>query len=54
MIMIIISITIRIFPQGDKHLSEWLKYVEEQHKGKVCGYAGFDPKVGDSESSDNV
>lgn len=30
---------------GDKHLSEWLKYVEEQHKGKVCGYAGFDPKV---------
>lgn len=30
---------------GDKHLSEWLTAIEAQHKGRVCGYAGFDPKV---------
>lgn len=30
---------------GDKHLSDWLKTIEDQNKGRVCGYAGFDPKV---------
>mmetsp|Transcript_36039 Transcript_36039/g.91798 ORF Transcript_36039/g.91798 Transcript_36039/m.91798 type:complete len:581 (+) Transcript_36039:61-1803(+) len=30
---------------GDQHLSDWLKALEQQHKGRVCGYAGFDPKV---------
>jgi len=30
---------------GDADLSEWLKQVERQFKGRVCGYAGFDPAV---------
>lgn len=30
---------------GDGHLSDWLKATENQYKGRVCGYAGFDPKV---------
>jgi starch synthase len=30
---------------GDAHLSDWLKAMENQYKGRVCGYAGFDPKV---------
>jgi len=30
---------------GDKHLSDWLKTTESENKGRVCGYAGFDPKV---------
>jgi starch synthase len=30
---------------GDAQLSDWLKTCEAQYKGRVCGYAGFDPKV---------
>mmetsp|Transcript_52118 Transcript_52118/g.93421 ORF Transcript_52118/g.93421 Transcript_52118/m.93421 type:complete len:589 (-) Transcript_52118:336-2102(-) len=30
---------------GDAELSEWLRSIESQNKGKVCGYAGFDSKV---------
>merc|ERR1712091_589981 len=30
---------------GDADLSEWLKQVERQFQGRVCGYAGFDPAV---------
>lgn len=30
---------------GDAHLSDWLRSLEQQFKGRVCGYAGFDPKV---------
>jgi len=30
---------------GDEHFSHWLRAIESHHKGKVCGYAGFDSKV---------
>lgn len=30
---------------GDELLSDWLRGLESQYKGRVCGYAGFDPKV---------
>jgi len=30
---------------GDEDLLEWLQALESQNKGRVCGYAGFDPKV---------
>merc|ERR1719262_694391 len=30
---------------GDEHLMDWLRELESRFKGRVCGYAGFDPKV---------
>merc|ERR1719440_2487192 len=30
---------------GDEHFSHWLRDVESRYKGKLVGYAGFDPKV---------
>mmetsp|Transcript_28141 Transcript_28141/g.51211 ORF Transcript_28141/g.51211 Transcript_28141/m.51211 type:complete len:163 (-) Transcript_28141:56-544(-) len=30
---------------GDSGLSDWLRTTEHRYKGRVCGYAGFDPKV---------
>mmetsp|Transcript_36850 Transcript_36850/g.84942 ORF Transcript_36850/g.84942 Transcript_36850/m.84942 type:complete len:606 (+) Transcript_36850:33-1850(+) len=30
---------------GDGDLSDWLRDTENRYKGRVCGYAGFDPKV---------
>mmetsp|Transcript_110231 Transcript_110231/g.310959 ORF Transcript_110231/g.310959 Transcript_110231/m.310959 type:complete len:587 (+) Transcript_110231:96-1856(+) len=30
---------------GDADLSAWLREMEGRYKGRLCGYAGFDPKV---------
>mmetsp|Transcript_67852 Transcript_67852/g.145246 ORF Transcript_67852/g.145246 Transcript_67852/m.145246 type:complete len:582 (-) Transcript_67852:82-1827(-) len=30
---------------GDPELLQWLRELEGRNKGRVCGYAGFDPKV---------
>merc|ERR1719468_1101566 len=30
---------------GEKQYADMLKHAEDTHKGRVCGYVGFDPKV---------
>jgi starch synthase len=30
---------------GEAGFSDWLKETEHRYKGRICGYAGFDPKV---------
>jgi len=30
---------------GDEEYSNWLREIERRYPGRVCGYAGFDPKI---------
>ncbi|CAE7864256.1 unnamed protein product [Symbiodinium microadriaticum] len=30
---------------GDRQYSETLRWAETNHRGRICGYVGFDPKV---------
>ncbi|CAE8596915.1 unnamed protein product [Polarella glacialis] len=39
------SVQLIFMGNGDANLSEWLKNIEIQYKGRVCGYAGFCPKI---------
>lgn len=38
-------VQIILMGNGDQDYSDWLRDIEKQYKGRVCGYAGFKPSI---------